>query len=177
LKNYTDLFVAFLSSPNKESFIKLRDVVISHETYAPYDDTAEDNVETLYSKGEYEKVIEGIKKMMPNWLLSPRIHLLYSMAGNKLGDKSLAEMEMYICQACIDGILSTGDGFEESPFLVTRILDEYDVLMRMGKEMRAQSLVEKNERYFDCIQCTDGTEIMFDITDCYSHLQQEMTNP
>lgn len=113
---------------------------------------------------------KGISALMPNWLLSPYIHVFWSMVANQLGNQKASEMEMFIAQMCLKGILSTGDGSPEHPFLVTRTLDEYDVLRNMNKELEMQSLVKTDGKLMDYLRCKDGTEIVFDITDCYSKL-------
>ncbi len=68
------LLIAFLEEPTKENFLTVRNFVVSHETYSPYVRENE-QLEVLYSKGEYETVNKGISALMPNWLLSPYIHV------------------------------------------------------------------------------------------------------
>jgi hypothetical protein len=164
LEDYRQLLITFLEEPSKENFLIARNFVVSHETYSPYDQEHK-SLEMLYSKGEYETVNKGISALMPNWLLSPYIHIFWSMVANKLSDQANSKMEMFIAQMCIKGILSTGDGSPEHPFLVTRTLDEYDILREMNKELEMQSLNKENGKHLDYLRCKDGTEIVFDITD------------
>jgi hypothetical protein len=79
-------------------------------------------------------------------------------------------MEAQIYWRCIEGILSTGDGIQEHPYVVTRISDEYDILLALEKEMESQALCEINNLHCDVMTLADGEEIVFDITDCYAKL-------
>jgi hypothetical protein len=168
MTDYRQLLMAFLEKPTNNNFINVRNFVISHDTYAPYDQE-EQRIEMLYAQGEYEAVNQAMSALMPNWLLSPYIHLFWSIVANKLAQLNQAKTEIFIAQMCLKGILSTGEGSTDCPFLVTRILDEYDVLRKMEKTvLKKQSVIKKEGKYLDYILCDDGTEIVFDVTDCYT---------
>jgi hypothetical protein len=107
---------------------------------------------------------------MGNLMLSPRAHQLLGFLHHKLGDEQRANMEMMIGIVCVEGILTTGDGSQESPYLVLRTSDEYDVLEHFEKQLQQQSLLHRDGRNFDRIECTDGTTYWFDITDAYNQL-------
>jgi hypothetical protein len=69
---------------------------------------------------------------------------------------------------------STGNGSPDSPYLVTRISDEYDLLRRLNKVCRQQGLREKDGRRFDVLQCPDGSEVWFDVTEMFDSLKRKM---
>ena len=81
-------------------------------------------------------------------------------------------MEMMIGDACIEGILATGDGSEGNPYIVIRTSDEHDVIEHLEKQLKQQSLMPKDDKHFDRIECTDGSKYWFDITDAYNHMAE-----
>ncbi len=97
------------------------------------------------------------------------------MAYEKLGKQEEAEMEAAIYRRCIEGILSTGDGSREHPYVITRVSDEYDILFVLEREMESQALCEINNRHCDVIALADGEEMVFDITDCYGELTKQFS--
>ena len=113
----------------------------------------------------------------PNLLLSPRLHLLAGLAERKLGNDENADTELAISRQCLAGILSTGDGSQQSPFLVLRTSDIYDVLDHLNKEPQTQSLVHRGERSFDVMRCQDDSEYWFDISEPFQKLEQSDTLP
>jgi len=90
------------------------------------------------------------------------------------GDQKQADFAHAVGFACIDGILSTGDGSKEKPYLVLRTSDEYDVLMAEGKEFRCQSLIHDGDRTLDRMDSADGSSLFFDISDAYRALARRM---
>jgi hypothetical protein len=152
----------FLAKPSGETFLRLREVVIGSPDYEFHSDGA-DQVQGLFAAEDYEAVPDMLSELMPNWLLSPRVHRLVGLAAEQVGDTDLAQRETYMARACIRGLLESGDGSRERPFQVTHVADEYDLLEIQGKEMKQQRLVTDTAGSFDVIACTDGTELWFDI--------------
>jgi len=168
-----DEFVKFLETPTRDTFLAVRNALISAETYDPYSDEL-NNVEDLLDEERWTEAQEVLGNTMSNLLLTPRAHLYASYAAEKSGDDQLAELETAIAAVCAEGILATGNGSEESPYLVTRVIDEYDVLQFLDKEMKHQAFVEKDGRHFDRIDCTDDSVVWFDITDSFQNLESRM---
>ena len=111
---------------------------------------------------------------MPNLLLSPRAHLCAAMIAESEGDEERRRMEGAVAYACVQGILSTGDGTKQRPYVVTRTSDEYDVLQFLGKELESQSLLEEEDRHYDQLRCKDGSEMWFDVTDPLGRLGNQL---
>jgi hypothetical protein len=161
----------FFQSPSRETYLALRELIISSDAYDPYSD----EVEAAGALCEYKKTEEArdaMQKAMGNLMLSPRAHYLLGFLHSKLGNDQAAQMECAIAQACIEGILSTGDGTPHNPFIVVRTSDEYDVLEHFGKEMKKQALSEAGDKHFDVIECKDGAEFWFDISDAIGQLRK-----
>jgi hypothetical protein len=153
----------FLREQTLETFMSLRDAMIQSPDYDPYDHY-QSEAHALLGEGEFEKVTEYLTSKMPGWILNPGIHKLLSFALHKLGDEERARMEFLLARAFLNGILSTGDGSEARPYLVSSVTDEYDVLEHLGKSLRQQSLVENEGRRCDRFDCEDGSQIWFDVS-------------
>jgi hypothetical protein len=162
----SDAILDFLAKPNPKSFMAAREYVLKHPTYRPYSDELEE-LDVMIDAEDYEAVLKLAPAALPNLMLSPRLHLMLAYTHRRLGDERKADMESAIARACIEGILMTGRGTREEPWLVLRASDEYDVLMFIDRRMEEQELVHDGNRALDRLVCADGKESWFDITDAY----------
>ncbi|MBF0227700.1 MAG: hypothetical protein HQK76_19810 [Desulfobacterales bacterium] len=167
------LFSKFIKSPNKESYFEVRSALITSNFYNPYSDELSEIDELIKD----DKLIKAYKtlKNIPNLLLSPNAHLTIAFIADKLNNKDESEMEIFIAKTCCDGILATGDGSMDNPYIVVRISDEYDILQYLNKHFASQQLLNLSEnKHFDKITCEDNTEIWFDITDAVLSISKEI---
>lgn len=164
-----ELFLHFLESPDRDSYLAVRNALISSEHYDPYSDEM-DKINELLDAGKLEEAREKLSESMPNLLLSPSAHLTISFIAEKSDDEKGAKMEGFIAATCCEGVLATGDGTKDNPYIVVRTSDEHDVVQYLGKQFTRQSLIEDGNRYFDRINCDDGSELWFDVTDPYNKL-------
>jgi hypothetical protein len=117
---------------------------------------------SLFQRQRFEEVRRRGTRMWPTWLLSPRYHALLGSAAVALKDLDDAELEHFQAQTCLEGLLRTGDGTLESPYLVVRLSDEYDILQALGRQACGQQLVQREGESFDVITCDDASQIWFD---------------
>ena len=68
-------------------------------------------------------------------------HFLAGVAAFELGDFELSHDCRDAMQACLRGLLATGEGTRHRPFRVTFLTDEYDVMRVLGGDVRNQQLV------------------------------------
>jgi hypothetical protein len=167
------LLAAFQKEPNKENFVRLRAAVVAAPSYDPYSFDLNE-IGDLAKKEQFAEVRTRLKAAMPNLLLSPRAHLFASQAAEKLGDARTAANERSLTEACFKGILSTGDGSEKKPYLVTRVSDEYDVLGYLKKRSGRQGIMRVGDKQLDRIECSDGSECCFDVTDVFGSLKRSL---
>lgn len=165
-----ELFVKFISSPGRETYLAVRQALITSEGYDPYSSDL-DRVNQLVGEGRLDLLRQQLSESMSNLLLSPNTHLAMAFLASNEGDKKSADMESFFASALCQGILATGEGTETSPYIVTRTSDEHDVVRYLQKEFSAQSLVHKGEQHLDRVLCEDGTEYWFDISDAYNKQQ------
>lgn len=171
-----DQLLGFLNQPNRETYLALRAQLLASEKYQPYSDEVR-SAEQLCDEGKFEEAVQTLEEVMPNLLLSPSAHRLLAFLYSKLENKDKEEAAWVMADVCLLGLLATGEGTEEQPYLVTRVSDEYDVLEHLGKSMGLQALVVKDERRFDVITCHDGSECWFEITEPYQRLAKAMETP
>ena len=165
--------VQFIQSPNKETYVALREKVIASDDFDPYSREIETAGE-LFDQQKINEAGDILREAMPNLILSAFAHQFLGLIFHKLGDEEGADMEIIIGDACIEGILATGDGSESAPYLILRTTDEGDILKHFGKEGRLRSLVQKDGKYFDVLQCTDDSEYWFDVTDAHRWLSKSL---
>jgi hypothetical protein len=118
----------------------------------------------LASAGEFDSILARVEEMQPVWALSPRVHYLAAIAAEETGEADVAQVERFTFQACLEGILATGDGTADAPYLVTYVSDEYDVLATLGIEPRSQRLTERRGLLCDVLKGVDGEEVWFELT-------------
>lgn len=167
-----DPFLAFLKDPTTENFLRVRELVLRHPAYAPYGTDLEAAEKKLEAE-DWQGFLDEGRALVPNYLLSPRFHLMRSFALKQIGDEESSEMEAAMCMVCVQGIRSTGDGSEGNPWLVLRTSDEYDVLQHLNHTPQKQALVRKEERALDRIECEGGDVFWFDVSDPFKKLNDE----
>jgi hypothetical protein len=156
-------FVAFITDPGPETFLAVRERIIRDAAYDPYSDDL-DILDQLFVKEAYQEIADhrGV-----NILLSPLAHLIKSVAYEKLEMQEEAEGEMHMWQLLLKSIEQTGNGTQESPYLVTRISDEKDFIDYLEETFAGQLLIERDHQQLDRISLASGRDIYFDITACY----------
>jgi uncharacterized protein DUF4919 len=167
-----DAFIQLIEAPTQENYLRIREMVLAHESYQPYSEDLSD-IGDLVEKGEFQKAQDELAAAMPNLLLSPRAHIFLSIIAREAGSEDAAKMEGHVACACAEGIMATGDGSEEMPYVVVRTSDEYDLIEYLDAEMTGQRLTHKDDQHFDVLTTKDGRELWFDITVPYAKMGDE----
>ncbi|MEQ8790199.1 MAG: DUF4919 domain-containing protein [Pirellulaceae bacterium] len=171
-----NLFFEFIQSPDRDTYLAIRKAVLSSDDYDPYSDEMQ-TVGELLEDGRPDEAFQALAAAMPNLLLSPRAHLALAHIAEESGQGEKAKMEEFFAVSCCEGILATGAGTRENPFLVVRTSDEHDLLQYLEKTFTGQSLQEIDGRHFDVITCSDGSKLWFDISDTYAQLEKRFGDP
>jgi hypothetical protein len=159
-------FLQYLKKSSIEGFQGLRQQVAASDRYAPYSNELDMLAATLCA-GNPQAVIDHFWRSFPNLLLSPLAHLILSQAYLDLKKDNEAEGEKAMGHLILKSILTTGKGTKKRPYAVMRVEDERDVLSVLKKQAGAQFLMTDKSRVFDLLQCSDGSEVYFDITLMY----------
>ena len=168
-----ELFAKFLEKPGRETYLAVFKAVTEAESYDPYSMEL-NGAWDLIKERKFKEAQEKLEKAMPNLLLSPRAHSMAAMAAEGLDDAAKAKAEREAAAKCLDGMLATGDGSPDKPYLVTRVSDEYDLLRHLKKARTSQGLRHKGGKAFDVMSCADGTEVWFDITVVFGSLSKRL---
>lgn len=163
--------IDFVQSLDRDSYLAFREKVIALDSYEPYSDEL-DTAAELCEQGKWEDARDLVQNAMGHLILSSRAHRVLSFLHHKLGDDQAAQFESMIAHCCLIGILATGDGSVDDPFIVVRTSDEHDLIEHLGKQLEQQSLMHQGDRHLDVIKCIDGTEYWFDITVAYNQLSK-----
>jgi len=156
-------YQAFVDDPTPERFLAARRAVIDDPGYPP-DGLPLVKLERLLDAAQFTRLARETARLLHAWRLSPRMHFLAGVAAAELGRTARASEQRRQLQACLQGLLGTGDGTRERPFLVTHASDEYDVVRALGHQPITQQLVDSGSRRMDVIGCRGGIELWFDVT-------------
>jgi hypothetical protein len=160
---FVDLVGEFLERPSAGSFTALRTALLADLSYRFHSaDDAE--LSRLIEAGDNSSAVAMLPGLLPNWMLSPGVHQMLSEAAEMIGDDAVAQSEQYFARAALSGLLQSGSGTEESPYLVTHVSDEFEVVSALEKDAGIQRQVRTESGVFDVITCRDGTELWFDVT-------------
>jgi hypothetical protein len=158
-----EVFLEYLEKPSTEGFQSLRQQVAASDRYAPYSNEL-DVLAAALGAGHPQAAIDLFWRSFPNLLLSPLAHLMLSQAYLGLKKENEAEGEKAMGHLILKSILATGKGTKKKPYAVMRVEDERDVLAALRKQAGPQFLMMGNNRVLDHLQCSDGSEVYFDIT-------------
>ena len=164
LLSLEDAWEEFLHRPTCASFTSVRECVLKEDSFTP---SALVLVELsqLLAGEEYTHVLERVEELMPAWAICPRIHFLAGSAAEALDDAEESELCQFLSSTCVDGILSTGDGSRNNPWLVTYPSDAQDCLARLGLSVKSQQLVNDGDAMLDIIQANNDRIYCFDVSD------------
>lgn len=154
----------FLERPTAQNYRCVRRIILS-ETGSSTDLPDFSALAQLCQQGRFEQVRDHIDALLPAWSLSPRVHFYATWAARELDDHEDAHLETFLYETCLQGMLATGNGSRQRPYLITHQADQYDLLAARKLEPCSQTLVETGSLRFDVITCQDGTDIWFDVTD------------
>jgi hypothetical protein len=168
-------FHEFVENPTGVLYVEALAELAGSPGYSPYDDDSL-RIHELITSEKFEAAQEACRDAMETLLLSPEAHMIAAFLARKLDDKELLARERLLIAACITGILDTGDGTKQHPYVVSVVSDEYSVLRALKKEMTSQCLIRDEDRFLDVIETIEKERIYFDITVPYSNLQRRMSN-
>jgi hypothetical protein len=157
----------YLQDQTPENFLELRQQVAASPNYSPYA-SPEQAALALMEKKQYQAAADALMALMPGSYLSPGAHQLLAHIYGLMDQNDDARYEDELVQAVFAGLLRTGDGSPERPYLALHISDEYDLARFLGKTVATQRLVRKDGRSYDVVDCADGARLWFDISAFYT---------
>jgi hypothetical protein len=155
---------SFLRRRSLSRYLDARAAMMESREFDPRSTVLPDVLQLL-GRGRHDEVVAVTRAAMGNWILNAGIHVTMSRALAALGDSLGAKRELEIGGALLGGLLQTGDGSVERPYLVLRTADQYDVLARCGLRGLAHQVACREGRAYDAVACGGGRDVWFDVTD------------
>ncbi|PQO29129.1 hypothetical protein C5Y96_15355 [Blastopirellula marina] len=155
-----DYYQAFLEAPSREGFLKLQEEVKSETDFCSAGSFV-DQLADLCQRGCYEQMFEQTELMPFAWVASPSAHLYASIAAQQMGCEDDAELERFVTESILQGLLETGDGSANAPYQITYLSDRQDLLAYFSLNVEKQRLVRSPSGMMDVVTTTTGDDICF----------------
>ncbi len=153
---------AFFADPSAENYLRVHRRIRRYRRLPKAAQIA--RLDSLFCDRAFDQVREQADKLLPHWMLSPRLYRLSGLAAYELRDGEAAQIDSFLYQTCLQGLQATGSGQPESPFVVTYSSDIGELLEHLGfREMR-RSLVRGPAGICEVVENTAGREIWFGLT-------------
>lgn len=170
-----DHYQAFLEAPSRDGFLKLQEEVQADVDFCAAGSFV-DHLADLCQRGCYEQMFEQTELIPFGWIASPSAHLYASIAAQQMGCVDDAELERFVTESLLQGLLETGDGSPDAPYQVTYLSDRQDLLAYFSVTVEKQHLVRSPLGMMDVITTTTGDQLCFLLGDLIStdHLEDRI---
>ena len=171
-----EAFEHYLQERTQESFLNARRVLMSLPSYNPMSPELY-ALDEMLRAGDWHSMRDLASQVVDNWMLTPYIHEALALAYKKLDDHERSSLEYALSVACAEGIISTGDGTAEKPYLVVRSDDAYGVLNFLEIEWTEERRVDgPNGSKYLLLIGNNGREFWFDLTDTFLVRKHDLAN-
>jgi len=150
----------FFAHPGPRNYLRVRERVLSCYGRRVRSDQLAHLVE-LFVAGRHRQLRVRIEEMMPAWALSPAVYYLGACAALELDDFEAAELDRFVYQCCLQGVMATGCGSAARPFRITYASDVDEVLNKLGLTRERISLERGKHGLCDVAHCAGGEKIWF----------------
>ncbi len=151
-------YAEFLRQPTREQYVHLQQWIFA---CGCIEIESLSRLIGLYESGQFDQAAQLQEEICDTWLLSPSFHLHSARIAAALDDAEGVELEQFQFDACLTGLLATGDGTQKSPYLVTYTSDVRDIVAARGRRLVTQHLVRRPRGFFDLVTCDDESELWF----------------
>ena len=155
-----DHYQAFLEAPSREGFLELQKEVQAEADYCAAGSFV-DQLADYCQRGRYETMFQLTERMPFAWVASPAAHLYASIASEQAGCPDDAELERFLTETIMQGLLGTGDGSADRPYRITYLSDCQDLLAYFSLNVEKQHLVRSPQGMMDVVTATNGDQICF----------------
>jgi hypothetical protein len=150
----------FIDRPTGRNYLRVRSRILETGSGRPEPkDLAE--LEASFAEGDFGLVRERMERMLPAWSLSPRFYWLGAVAAREQGDQDSAEIDRFLYQVCLEGLMATGSGSFQLPYLMTYGSDEDELLHYLRLDRERSALVRSPQGLCDVVICQGGRELCF----------------
>lgn len=164
----SDVYRNYLETPTSQGFAQLQAEVAAEPDFDPQGGFVFE-LEAACQRGDFRETYWRTNEMPFAWVASPAAHFFAGVAANEMGCYGEADLERFLFQTVLEGLLATGDGSADAPYQITHLSDENDILayfsVTQGTSQRVgQQLLRSADRLIDVVHCDDDTAIHFDVT-------------
>jgi hypothetical protein len=156
-------FIRFIEQPSADTYLSARDAMLKQEPETLTASALLELVRLSYT-GNHEALLAHTEQLPASAALSPRVHFYAAEAAAAAGDAERAELERFLFVVCLQGILATGDGSAERPYVICHQSDETDVLEALDKRSERRTLAQLEHAVYDVVDCEDESRIHFDVS-------------
>lgn len=152
---------AFVAQPSRENYLTARAELLATSSRSL--EAAElDSLSLLADAGDVKGLSAALDHLPPIAALVPRVHYYAALAAEARGDDEDLELERMLLVICLRALLMTGDGSEDSPYVISAVTDEFDLLDELDLMPVSTSLIHRGDAPFDVVKCEDGTIVWFE---------------
>ena len=155
-----DHYQAFLEAPSRQGFLTLQEEVKQERDFCAAGSFV-DRLAALCQAGCYETMFEQTELMPFSWIASPSAHLYASIAAEQMGYSEDAQLERFLTESLLEGLLSTGDGSSQKPYRITYLSDRHDLLAYFSASVEKQHLIRSPQGLIDVVTTTTGDSLCF----------------
>jgi hypothetical protein len=148
-KAMADLYRRFLTEPSAERFFE---TLAAFELPANSAAPSLSQLDLAFSEGQFETVRTLVKLWARSFTLSIHFHRLAALAAFELGEVDDAELERFITDACLQGVLNSGEGTSERPYTIAHRTDAQEVLRHLNLQPIRQSSVDRSGSFCDVFE-------------------------
>jgi hypothetical protein len=159
-----DGFAALLRQPTARRYKQLRSSLLASGSHANCTLRFIEAEHCLHG-GDFEALSALVAQLLPEGLLSLRLHRLGAIAALQREDTERAQLHRFTFDALCEAVESTGHGTRTRPWVVTHAFDAVELLAARGRKVVSQSLIEDDGRQFEVLLCDDEHEFWFEVTD------------
>lgn len=168
-------FMRYVAEPSADLLLSLRQQIFARADYLPYSPIWQ-QLDQMVSQGQFTQLLD-VAPTLKDWaFLSPRWHFWQGVAALETGDAAEAGYRRQVMQACLKGLLESGDGTDDQPYLVTYPTDAYDLLRVLGEVSESQELMERPDgRWCDVMTAASGEQYWFDVSEMFARANRHLS--
>ena len=153
----------FLKQPAAQRLVELQAEAFDCASYDPSARQLLD-LESRLQCDDAAELLSELCQLDSIWELCPRYHFVKARIMETLRRPVEMRVAVKSMQSCLRGLMGTGEGTSHSPYCVTFLPDERDVMRVIGEEIRYRQVVFRSGRYCDVATSHTGHDVWFDVT-------------
>lgn len=157
-ETYRTLLARAQAGDTTVNFTTLRKAWAASPEYAPYGTAADEHADSMRAalqRRDWARAVREADAVLAVTWLDARTHVMKAYAAEQLGDAATAQRERAVAARIVQSVADSGEGTEESPFVVVTVAEEYAFLGMNGLERRRQRLGRCGERPCDVVEAVN----------------------